>query len=171
MMKKLLVIFTMLAAISNAAILELSVNGVTNGDGVDQAITLNPSDTVMIDVYLSGDEDTAPWTFYVEYDGPISPEGLGTIYSPPAVESTVSYYTYYDWTTIYFSPTGSTAVDPEIGKWWETSFHCDGPGAASIVLWDSTGYVVLDTVTVTQLPEPMTIALLGLGGLFLRRRK
>ena len=32
-------------------------------------------------------------------------------------------------------------------------------------------YGVLDTITFTIVPEPMTVALLGLGGLFLRRRK
>ena len=30
---------------------------------------------------------------------------------------------------------------------------------------------VLDTITITQIPEPMTIALLGLGSLFLLRRR
>ena len=30
---------------------------------------------------------------------------------------------------------------------------------------------VFDTITIQQIPEPMTLALLGLGGLFLRRRK
>jgi hypothetical protein len=30
---------------------------------------------------------------------------------------------------------------------------------------------ILDTITVTQIPEPMTVALLGLGGLFLLRRR
>jgi hypothetical protein len=79
-------------------------------------------------------------------------------------------------------------------------FHCEGEGtvyvdliAADDILYydwivtgdELTGYSasvnniyklyskndVIDTITVTQIPEPMTIALLGLGGLFLRRRR
>jgi len=54
-------------------------------------------------------------------------------------------------------------------------FHCNGPGTCLIQLWistdGSTNATLVDTVTVTQTPEPMTIGLLGLGGLFLRRRK
>jgi len=55
-------------------------------------------------------------------------------------------------------------------------FHCEGPGTTTIKLYevdpDYTFLTLDDTVVVTQqIPEPMTIGLLGLGGLFLRRRK
>jgi hypothetical protein len=67
-------------------------------------------------------------------------------------------------------------------------FHCDTPGdVVTITMTDNPslgtgGTVETDfsdmvtpsfggPVTITQTPEPMTVALLGLGGLFLRRRK
>ena len=40
----------------------------------------------------------------------------------------------------------------------------------TITLLDD-GFGYLDSITITQVPEPVTMALLGLGGLFLRRRK
>jgi hypothetical protein len=53
-------------------------------------------------------------------------------------------------------------------------FHCEGMGDAVISLLALTpNFEVIgpvDTVVVHQIPEPVTIALLGLGGLFLRRR-
>lgn len=78
-------------------------------------------------------------------------------------------------------------------------FHCDGEGEVTIELvaasslrymtyyvestpfgydWGVEDYVetqaegaILDTVTITQIPEPMTMSLLGLGGLALLRRR
>ena len=56
-------------------------------------------------------------------------------------------------------------------------FHCEAEGPVTVVLGnivdDGTGtYImqVFDSKVINQIPEPMTMALLGLGGLFLRRR-
>lgn len=54
-------------------------------------------------------------------------------------------------------------------------FHCDAPGDVTIKLYTLnatlTTITLRDSVAVHQTPEPMTLGLLGLGGLFLRRRK
>jgi hypothetical protein len=53
-------------------------------------------------------------------------------------------------------------------------FHCDGPGdvVVSLVHFNADFAVdgVMDSIVIHQIPEPMTMGLLGLGGLFLRRR-
>ena len=79
----------------------------------------------------------------------------------------------------------STANGDERWVMDELVFHCESPTDVTISLVVGTGGLdydegggytdvaegtILDTVVVHQ-PEPMTIALLGLGGLFLRRRK
>ena len=49
-------------------------------------------------------------------------------------------------------------------------FECTGEGLSTITfIDDATGPG--DSLTFNQIPEPITFALLGLGGLFLRRRK
>ena len=45
-----------------------------------------------------------------------------------------------------------------------------GPTDVVVNLYNST-FAVVDTITIHQIPEPITFGLLGLGGLFLRRRK
>jgi hypothetical protein len=55
------------------------------------------------------------------------------------------------------------------------NFHCEAPtGDVTVYLVSTDDYVtynVLDSVVIHQVPEPFTMGLLGLGGLFLRRRK
>ena len=62
-------------------------------------------------------------------------------------------------------------------------FHCESPTDVTLTMVAGTGGIdystgtdiaegtILGTVLIHQIPEPMTIALLGLGGLLLRRRK
>jgi len=61
--------------------------------------------------------------------------------------------------------------------------HCDGQGQVAVTMTDTTATFETDWMTgvfspafggpvsITQVPEPMTVALLGLGSLFLLRRR
>lgn len=59
------------------------------------------------------------------------------------------------------------------GDWFVIDFECDGEGDVVLKFYDyaTSMSVPVGSYTITQIPEPMTIALLGLGGLLLRRRK
>jgi len=54
------------------------------------------------------------------------------------------------------------------GDYISFEVHCIGPAPMVVVVTDGDG-VILDELTFIQ-PEPMTMLLLGLGGLFLRKR-
>ena len=69
----------------------------------------------------------------------------------------------------YDLPAGIPANTALIG---DIAFHCEGPGDVIVQLWttDFSGATLVDSIIIHQVPEPVTMALLGLGGLFLRRR-
>jgi hypothetical protein len=108
-----------------------------------------------------------------------------TVHMPPA--STDSYVSYLGMHN--FGPVTWEAWDLSLYSLQGTGmmandfiFHCTNPsyidpehpewGLQNAVLQIySDAFAKLDKVIVVQIPEPMTIALLGLGGLFLRRRK
>jgi len=184
-MKKLLVLALVLSMATMAsATLQISVNGEQNP--LDSMIVIEqvPSGTVMLDIWtdapisagsyfamlsatsggtISGGVLANPeWWTILFYDdaagnGIVVPEGHNGIYG------------YVDTPPSTVFPAGSTLIDQIV-------FHCEGPGDVFVTLFALDGETgellgVMDTVVIHQIPEPMTMALLGLGGLFLRRRK
>jgi len=184
-MKKLIVLSLMLgiASVANATILQLSVDGVTNGDAT-QEITINVCDYVVIDIHgpadspllgyiiieEDGGEDGGEWV-----DGSYNEVNYPVVHAAAGDMAGVVAYTESGWgdgyeVTADYTPYSSI----EDGLWFEFLFHCTKMDeTVTISLWDDDlGYETpVDTIIIHQIPEPMTIALLGLGGLLLRRRR
>jgi len=197
-MKKLLVVLTVLAmaTVANAA-LKISVGGVV--DPPDTTIKLNPSDYVDLDI--TGDGQTpGPWDGWLIVEGLGTTSDGRMLYTGSLSELTtyvkgtedfaamkawletpaVGYNDVQGVSNIVFAhggeiqpPLSGTLVD-------QIRFLCEGqPGEVLITLaniydpGDGTPatITVMDTQVIHQIPEPITFALLGLGGLFLRRRK
>jgi hypothetical protein len=84
----------------------------------------------------------------------------------------ITPYTEAGWGTGYELATGGTASAPVgIGTLFTMDYSCSGDLAAgtTISLYIDPYYEV--PVAQLIIPEPMTVVLLCLGGLFLRRRK
>jgi hypothetical protein len=180
-MKKLLVLMMVLAmaGMANAALL-LSVDGVV--DPPDTQIEIAPSDEVIIDIW--GDGLTDPYAFLLGIaagdgsKGSLDISGATVLY--PGSEAAImefddqgtadmlgleNPFVYIELTDVAIppAPLDGTLVDGIV-------FHCEALGDVTLVLLDGDG-MVMDTQVIHQIPEPMTVALLGLGGLLLRRRK
>jgi len=174
-MKRLLVLLMVLGLAASAqAQLSLSVNG---SEAPDE-ITLSVSDTIMIDV-TSG--DLTQWSGYLElvdwgnwdpvpgWQAPLQGEWVGgmNIYAA-AGELAVARANEQGYTGTWFLNAGGLTI--AAGKQFDIEYHCKDATDVSITLYASDWSTVIDRMKIVQ-PEPMTIALLGLGGLFLRRRR
>jgi len=185
-MKKLLVFMLVLGMASMAsAVLQISVHNSPPGgetwdplNPADSEITVMPSQYLVIDIWttttinsgigegyfllglvatrgsLTGGESMWPQESGVNYYS-----GMGTGFLPVEEVGDLA-------TVATFSPITGVVFDHIL-------FHCEGPGDAVLHLYaDAFGVpTLIDTVVIHQIPEPATIALLGLGGLLLRRRK
>jgi hypothetical protein len=186
MMKKLLVLMLMLgfAASANAMVLEIAdLEGVAIPDS---EIYLQPSETISLTISSpgAGDED-----LYIALvcDTTMGSITGGMVHIPPASDA-----------SMWFGPGAAGAGIPgllanEDGPWGSiASYSAAGNGTAGIYVddllfhceWqpndvlvrlvataDFATATVLDTLIIHQVPEPMTVALLGMGGLFLLRRR
>ena len=199
-MKKFVVLMLVLgmASMANAAIVELSVNG---APAPDEYTLPNVSATFELDVDVTGagliggeliitlnnEQGSVDWS-----EIEINPDYCNTFV--PDV-----YTGYTPWNFAWRETSGTTTTPQQItidggnmaptataGPSWLLAnawFHCDSPTDVIITLTAGTGGLamtgddiaegtLLDQLIVHQpIPEPATIALLGLGGLLLRRRK
>lgn len=167
-MKNILVVFAVLAMASAAnAALFISVNGVI--DQPDSEITIAPGDTVIIDVYSDGATIGTPVVLWVS--GPASYDVSAAVnyYIPGAPPEDFGDGMIFIDLTKPENPippiTEGTMVDM-------ISLTCLEEGDVVLSLVNETTGLEEDSLMIHQvIPEPITFALLGLGGLFLRRRK
>ena len=148
---------------------------------------VNESDYVWIGIYNDTDGvagDTQQQNFYLALEsGPNANwTGAWQQYKPPLVSGAPDNY------VVGYS----TSMGPGIGvvDVWQANLgdgvpdhfnligvldakelHSSLAGSSETIYLLDMSLGILDTITIHQIPEPITIALLGLGGLFLRRRK
>jgi hypothetical protein len=177
------------ASIANAGVLQISVDGDPNP--INSEIELKPGETVVLDILTVGDIgvfESHNWALVVDSAfGSISGgvalvqpgvNQMGGIAPDPDSDVLPDEPLAGVWgimSNTTFSPIadGTVFVD-------QIEFKCVGEGDAVIQLYEmvsgvpfpSQGGTLMDEVIIHQIPEPMTIALLGFGGLLaLRRRK
>jgi hypothetical protein len=184
-MKRLLVL-TMVLAMAPFAVANLTIGA--DGDPV----SIGPSDTLLLEIISDGDyaptfmlvvdnahgsisggaltSNSGDWPYNYNYYVPNFAYVVGISPDPwlPPYTATVNGISW----TLGYNDNGSNVSGVVFDQ---IEFRFEGPGDAVIQLWHSPDFgfswVLDDTLTVHQIPEPITMALLGLGGLFLRRRK
>jgi hypothetical protein len=169
MMKNMLILALVLgmASSANAIIVELGAGGVTNGAPADLEINVNVVEVV-------SDADETPYVRYLFAPDVSTLDATNVIATSNAGTAPVTL-DYAD------------ALGPGTHTWEIQAGHAGNPPLISIVAGiqfnvDITAVpggqlqlltedltTVLDTVT--YIPEPASMLLIGLGGLFLRRRK
>jgi len=165
-MRKLLVLFLVLGLASAANAMLITVDE-QEGDSFE--VNIKSTITVV-------SEDASSWLGYliIEEGGAGSLENV-VILDAAGDIGAASAYTEAGWGTGFelsasMSPTGVPAVAAG------SQFGFDYVGAvgdiATISLFTDPEYITpADSVNVTVVPEPMTVVLLSLGALFLRRRR
>lgn len=169
-MRKFLVVALVLGIASAANAVVIYVDGSDPGESIEIGEGLTPVISVV-------GEDASSWLGYII----IEEGGTGALGNALNLDAAgdmgaVSPYAEAGWgsgyeLTIAMSPGGTPAV--AVGPQFTLDYVGGVLGeTARILLFADPEYgIPADLVVITVVPEPMTVILLGLGGLLLRRRK
>jgi hypothetical protein len=171
-MKKLLILMMVLGLTSvvSALTVRLSTDGTNASDYLEA--TAGSSHTIYVISNTSGSAGIY-WT-YLEMDLP-SPVTISDVTALPAAGNLASVTDYsvsdfVDWELAAYDSAGNVLAGAQFS--FSVTFASDWDGTF-FAFWITTpndeNYPVEHVLGI--IPEPITIALLGLGGLFLRRRK
>lgn len=165
-MRKLLVLFLVLGLTSAANALLITVDG---QEGESFEVDLTTTITVV-------SEDASSWLGYII----VEEGGAGSLENTVILDAAgdigaAAAYTELGWGTGYeISASMGPAGNPAIAAGSQFSFDYVGAvgDTATISLFVDPEYTTpVASVNVTVVPEPMTVLLLSLGALFLRRRR
>jgi len=164
-MKKLLVLLLIIgmASAANAAIM-LSVDG----DTTQEEIYLLENDTAEIGVLVTDAVYyEAGLTFARVSEGGFELSNEACPWEPPVGIPPMPPDDF-----IYYAIAPPPDWTPVPGLWFTVDLTCISAGVDVFVdLIDPQVGALIDTLTIHQIPEPITLALLGLGGLLLLRRR
>jgi hypothetical protein len=166
MMRKLFLLFLVLGLASAANATIIKVDGL---EGESFEVDVQATITVV-------SEDTSSWLGYliIEEGGAGSLENVAVLDAAGDLGAAAPY-TEAGWGTGFeLSASMGPAGDPPIAAGTQFSLNYVGEvgDTATISLFVDPEFTTpVASVNITVVPEPMTIILLGLGGLFLRRRR
>jgi hypothetical protein len=166
MMRKLFLLFLVLGLVSAANATLIKVDDL---EGESFEVDVQATITVV-------SEDASSWLGYII----IEEGGAGSLENVAVLDAAgdlgaAAPYTEADWGTGFeLSASMGPAGDPPIAAGTQFSLNYVGEvgDTATISLFVDPEFTIpVASVNITVVPEPMTIILLGLGGLFLRRRR
>jgi len=178
-MKKLLALVLVLGLTSLAS---ADLIFTVNGEPQPAIIQLKPSETIELDLELSTGENILGYDLTYRLSNPLAELVTGQIVFPAMFDLQGSLVGTPTPQSVRMSATqlfSSALVGPQ-DLMHSLILHCLGEGSVLLEIVVSGTTVVdgetlplgsvLHTLEIKQIPEPVTIALLGLGSLFLRKR-